>query len=110
MALLDEAVALIETGSDGMIIISELERSVKIGLLCMQDAPGDRPDMSAVVAMLTSKTYLLFLDRIGGIPTYSATHTLKLVSLVYKQILGIRLLSSPAMRLARRTTSCIVGD
>jgi len=55
MALLDEAVALIETGSDGMIIISELERCVKIGLLCVQDAPGDRPDMSAVVAMLTSK-------------------------------------------------------
>ena len=62
MALLDEAVALIETGSDGMIIISELERCVKIGLLCVQDAPGDRPDMSAVVAMLTSKTYHSYIE------------------------------------------------
>ena len=64
--------------------------------------------LTASPAQLLSPTIvvvadLLFLNRIGGIPTYSVAHTLKLVSLVYKQILGIRLLSSPAMRLAQRS-------
>ncbi|KAI5010641.1 hypothetical protein ZWY2020_012778 [Hordeum vulgare] len=37
---------------------SELKRCIQIGLLCIQETPGDRPAMSTVVAMLTSTTLI----------------------------------------------------
>ncbi|KAL6651963.1 hypothetical protein ACP70R_010888 [Stipagrostis hirtigluma subsp. patula] len=37
-------------------LLSELERCVQIGLLCVQQSPDDRPTMPAVVAMLNSNT------------------------------------------------------
>ncbi|KAM0927740.1 hypothetical protein ACQ4PT_002677 [Festuca glaucescens] len=37
-------------------LLSELKRCIQIGLICVQETPGDRPAMSAVVSMLTSTT------------------------------------------------------
>jgi hypothetical protein len=37
-------------------LLFELKRCFNIGLLCVQEMPGDRPAMSAVVVMLTSTT------------------------------------------------------
>ncbi|WVZ87343.1 hypothetical protein U9M48_033992 [Paspalum notatum var. saurae] len=54
MALLDSTVAL-PVSPPGSEISTELERYVRIGLLCVQEAPESRPDMSAVVAMLTTR-------------------------------------------------------
>nr|TKW06799.1 hypothetical protein SEVIR_7G264300v2 [Setaria viridis] len=54
MALLDPMVPLPLSTPDSEMR-SELERYVKIGLLCVQEAPENRPDMSAVVAMLTTR-------------------------------------------------------
>ncbi|OEL25484.1 Receptor-like serine/threonine-protein kinase SD1-8 [Dichanthelium oligosanthes] len=54
MALLDSTVPLPVSPPDSEIS-SELERYIKIGLLCVQEAPENRPDMSAVVAMLTTR-------------------------------------------------------
>ncbi|CAL5014667.1 unnamed protein product [Urochloa decumbens] len=53
LALLDQTVPLPVSPPDSEIS-SELERYIKIGLLCVQEAPENRPDMSAVVAMLTT--------------------------------------------------------
>lgn len=38
--------------------LSEALRSVHVALLCVQQSPGDRPDMSAVVMMLGSEVAL----------------------------------------------------
>lgn len=54
MALLDPTVPLLLSPPDSELS-SELERYIKIGLLCVQEAPENRPDMSAVVAMLTTR-------------------------------------------------------
>ncbi|CAN6164079.1 unnamed protein product [Urochloa humidicola] len=54
MALLDPTVPLPLSPPDSEIS-SDLERYIKIGLLCVQEAPENRPDMSAVVAMLTTR-------------------------------------------------------
>jgi hypothetical protein len=53
-AILDAAVTLPISPPDSEIS-SELERCVSIGLLCVQEAPDDRPDMSTVVAMLNTR-------------------------------------------------------
>ncbi|KAM0927738.1 hypothetical protein ACQ4PT_002676 [Festuca glaucescens] len=56
MDLLDAAVAAParrRSGSDDLS--SELRRCIQIGLLCVQQSPGDRPSMSAVLAMLGNK-------------------------------------------------------
>jgi hypothetical protein len=60
MDLLDAAVAVPERrGSSSHDLSSELRRCIQIGLLCVQHSPGDRPAMSAVLAMLGSKDSLL---------------------------------------------------
>ncbi|PNT61936.1 receptor-like serine/threonine-protein kinase SD1-8 [Brachypodium distachyon] len=56
MDLLDPAVCRRPRGSGSSEIwSSELRRCIQVGLLCVQEAPGDRPAMSAVVGMLGSK-------------------------------------------------------
>lgn len=62
MALLDSAVTLPITPPDSEIS-SELERCIKIGLLCVQEAPDDRPNMSAIVAMLATRNENINLPR-----------------------------------------------
>ncbi|KAL6651962.1 hypothetical protein ACP70R_010887 [Stipagrostis hirtigluma subsp. patula] len=62
MALLDPVVTLPLSLPDSEIS-SELERCIKIGLLCVQEAPDDRPDMSAVLVMLTSRNSNIILPR-----------------------------------------------
>lgn len=37
---------------------SELQRSIHVGLLCVQQSPEDRPNMSSVVLMLTNESIL----------------------------------------------------
>ncbi|PUZ49089.1 hypothetical protein GQ55_7G297600 [Panicum hallii var. hallii] len=44
-------------------LVSELRRCIQIGLLCVQRSPCDRPAMSAVLAMLTSRTSQLDQPR-----------------------------------------------
>ena len=37
---------------------SEILRYIHVGLLCVQDKPGDRPDMSSVILMLNGEKLL----------------------------------------------------
>ncbi|KAL6651961.1 hypothetical protein ACP70R_010886 [Stipagrostis hirtigluma subsp. patula] len=60
MDLLDPAVARRRSDPD---LSAELRRSIQIGLLCVQRWPGDRPDMAAVLDMLTSKSSQLDQPR-----------------------------------------------
>ncbi|TVU16255.1 hypothetical protein EJB05_39808, partial [Eragrostis curvula] len=53
MDLLDPAVPRPRSDPD---ILSELRRCIQIGLLCVHQSPGDRPAMTAALAMLTSKS------------------------------------------------------
>lgn len=62
MALLDRVVTLPISPPDSEIS-SELERCISIGLLCVQEAPDDRPDMTTVVAMLTTRNQNINLPR-----------------------------------------------
>lgn len=55
MELLDIAMALPHPDSEHDIL-SDLKRCIDVGLLCVQQTPGDRPAMSTIVAMLTNKT------------------------------------------------------
>ncbi|KAK1683782.1 hypothetical protein QYE76_044630 [Lolium multiflorum] len=56
MDLLDAVVAAPARRRSGSNdLSSELRRCIQIGLLCVQQSPGDRPAMSAVSAMLGSK-------------------------------------------------------
>ena len=60
MDLLDAAVATpARRHSRSDELWSELRRCIQIGLLCVQQSPGDRPAMSAVLGMLRSKDSLL---------------------------------------------------
>uniref|UniRef100_A0A0D9WA14 Receptor-like serine/threonine-protein kinase n=1 Tax=Leersia perrieri TaxID=77586 RepID=A0A0D9WA14_9ORYZ len=52
--LLDRTIA--RPASDETELVYDLERCIHIGLLCVQDKAEDRPTMSEVVAMLTSRT------------------------------------------------------
>lgn len=54
MALLDPTVPLPLSAPDSEMS-SEIERYIKIGLLCVQEASENRPDMSVVVAMLNTQ-------------------------------------------------------
>jgi len=53
--LLDIAVVLPHPESEPELLL-ELKRCIEIGILCVQEIPGDRPTMSNIVAMLTSTT------------------------------------------------------
>uniref|UniRef100_A0A0E0KVP5 non-specific serine/threonine protein kinase n=1 Tax=Oryza punctata TaxID=4537 RepID=A0A0E0KVP5_ORYPU len=53
--LLDPAMARPASDDDAELLY-DLERCINIGLLCIQDMADDRPTMSEVVAMLTSRT------------------------------------------------------
>ena len=60
-------------------LLSELKRCIQIGLLCVQETPGDRPAMSAVVVMLTSTESKIDLprrlpvDNGGAVPSNSSS-------------------------------------
>jgi hypothetical protein len=54
MELLDTTLTLPEFEREPLM--SELKRCIEIGLLCIQEKPGDRPTMSTIVAMLISTT------------------------------------------------------
>ncbi|XP_025880773.1 receptor-like serine/threonine-protein kinase SD1-8 isoform X2 [Oryza sativa Japonica Group] len=54
MDLLDPAMA--RPAPDDAELLYDLERCIHIGLLCIQDMADDRPTMSEIVAMLTSRT------------------------------------------------------
>jgi hypothetical protein len=40
------------------ILYSEILRYMHVGLLCVQEKPGDRPDMSSVILMLNGEKLL----------------------------------------------------
>ncbi|KAL3503136.1 hypothetical protein ACH5RR_037585 [Cinchona calisaya] len=50
-----ELVQLVDTDMGGDIDVDEASRYLKIGLLCTQDVPKNRPSMSIVVKMLTGE-------------------------------------------------------
>ncbi|KAF7011406.1 hypothetical protein CFC21_025717 [Triticum aestivum] len=56
MALLDSTVNLPPLSRPESETGSELKRCIQIGLLCIQESPDDRPAMSDIAAMLTTKT------------------------------------------------------
>ncbi|RLM74420.1 hypothetical protein C2845_PM15G23120 [Panicum miliaceum] len=59
MDLLDSAVRKPEPE-----LFLKLERCVQIGLLCVQQLPGDRPTMFAVVTMLNSASSEIYLPKV----------------------------------------------
>jgi hypothetical protein len=72
MELLDKTLALPNSEPE---LLSELKRCINIGLLCVQEMPGDRPAMSVIVAMLTSTTSHIDQPRspvMGSMPTTSS--------------------------------------
>lgn len=52
MELIDDSL------SDSVIDVAEALRCIHIGLLCVQERPDDRPDMSSVVLMLNGERAL----------------------------------------------------
>lgn len=55
----DEPLALLDPTLEESCNVSEVVKCVIIGLLCVQEDPGDRPDMSKVLFMLGSETATL---------------------------------------------------
>lgn len=49
---------LIDTHLEGSCIPSEVCRYIHIGLLCVQQHPDDRPNMTSVIVMLSSENSL----------------------------------------------------
>lgn len=49
-----KSVELIDSSVGHMDDISQVLRSINVGLLCVQCSPDDRPNMSSVVLMLSS--------------------------------------------------------
>ena len=55
----DRLMELIDTALGQSVNSSEAIRSIIVGLLCVQQSPEDRPDMSSVVVMLGNEGALL---------------------------------------------------
>nr|DAD44695.1 TPA_asm: hypothetical protein HUJ06_002925 [Nelumbo nucifera] len=51
----DAALKLIDPTLDPSCCRNEFLRCIHVGLLCVQESPGDRPTMSVVVSMLTNQ-------------------------------------------------------
>lgn len=49
---------LLDTHLFEMCVSSEVIRCIHVGLLCVQQNPGDRPDMSSVILMLNGEKLL----------------------------------------------------
>lgn len=54
-----KACHLIDELMEGSFTTVEVERCIRVGLLCVQRCPEDRPTMSSVVSMLDSETMVL---------------------------------------------------
>lgn len=54
----ERSIELIDESVKDSCNISEVLRSIHVGLLCAQQSPEDRPSMSTVVLMLSSDTAL----------------------------------------------------
>ncbi|KAK9133679.1 hypothetical protein Scep_013207 [Stephania cephalantha] len=52
----DNALGLVDATVKNALIISEALRCIHVALLCVQQRPDDRPDMSHVISMLVSET------------------------------------------------------
>ncbi|GFP80333.1 g-type lectin s-receptor-like serine/threonine-protein kinase at4g27290 [Phtheirospermum japonicum] len=48
----DNPCKLVDASIENSVDVSEVERSIHVGLLCVQERPDDRPSMSSVVFML----------------------------------------------------------
>ena len=62
------------------IVIEEIIRVIKIGLLCLQQTPANRPKMSTVIAMLLDSrevetSCLEAESECGSVDSYHATTT-----------------------------------
>ena len=55
-------------------LLSEVTRCIQVGLLCVQQRPNDRPDMSSVVLMLNGEK-LLPKPKVPGFYTESDVTT-----------------------------------
>ncbi|KAG6737041.1 hypothetical protein POTOM_059988 [Populus tomentosa] len=54
----ERALELLDNMSDRLYSVSEVLRCIHVGLLCVQQKPEDRPNMSSVVLMLGSENSL----------------------------------------------------
>lgn len=54
----ERALELVENMSDRPYSVPDVLRCIHVGLLCVQQKPGDRPNMSSVVLMLGSENSL----------------------------------------------------
>ena len=55
----DRSIELLDTTLDQSSNSSEVIKSIVVGLLCVQQSPEDRPNMSSVVLMLGNEGVLL---------------------------------------------------
>nr|KYP43258.1 Putative cysteine-rich receptor-like protein kinase 12 [Cajanus cajan] len=70
---------LIDTHLRERCVPFEVLRCIHVGLLCVQQKPGDRPDMSSVIPMLNGEK-LLHQPKAPGFYTGSSTRTCNLLS------------------------------
>ena len=54
----ERALELIDTLVEDSCILPEIFRCIHVGLLCVQQLPDDRPNMSSVVMMLSGESAL----------------------------------------------------
>ncbi|KAK7312945.1 hypothetical protein VNO77_37214 [Canavalia gladiata] len=64
----DRPMELIDESLGDSVIATEALRCIHIGLLCVQDKPDDRPDMSSVVLMLNGERTLPYPREPGFYP------------------------------------------
>ncbi|KAG4986191.1 hypothetical protein JHK86_033882 [Glycine max] len=55
----DRPLELIDINLHERCIPFEVLRCIHVGLLCVQQKPGDRPDMSSVIPMLNERDFIL---------------------------------------------------
>ncbi|KAL3639902.1 hypothetical protein CASFOL_014870 [Castilleja foliolosa] len=62
----EKPLELVDSNLRSTYIISEVIRAIHIGLLCVQECPDDRPNMSSVVLMLSNESVLLSQPKHPG--------------------------------------------
>ncbi|KAI0505023.1 hypothetical protein KFK09_015980 [Dendrobium nobile] len=61
-----KALELVDESISNSFSIAEVLRCIKVGLLCVQEHPNDRPLMSSVILMLTSDNEVLSEPKLPG--------------------------------------------
>lgn len=60
----DKGMSLVDPSiDDNTCSVEEVLRCLHVGLLCVQDRPNDRPDMSAVIIMLGTESAIQVIPK-----------------------------------------------